>query len=71
MKCTETFSPHLISHSGKDDEKGRVERAEDDADGEGGDVAGDGGAVAVRVQRGAAVLAPKVEPTLHCWTRSS
>ena len=56
----------LLPDAGEDDEEGEVERAEDDAERDGGGVAADGRAVRGRVQRRAALRrAEEVEPAAH------
>lgn len=56
---------HLCPDAWKDEEEGGVEGAEGDAHCDCGDVAKHGRAIAVRIQRGAAVLPEHVEPPPH------
>ena len=55
----------LLPDAGEDDEEGEVERAEDDAERDGGGVARHRRPVRRRVQRRAAVLPEQVEPAAH------
>ena len=55
----------MTSNTREDDDEGEEEGEEDDVEGECGNVCRDCGAIAVRVQSWAAILAECVKPAAH------